>query len=96
MNCVFTYLFFKIATWRGGGLIFLKSSLDLRLRFHVLIMIKDILLLYDVCCFILNPRHLEAYVRAESYDHVQGDEISLSDPVVAITDCIWVRMNYLG
>lgn len=43
--------------------------------------------------YLFNPRHLEAYVRAESYDHLQGDEISLSDPVIAITDCIWVRTN---
>lgn len=41
--------------------------------------------------------HLEAYVRAESYDHLQGDEIALSDPVVAIPDCIWglTGSNYL-
>ncbi|XP_048727420.2 uncharacterized protein LOC125645688 isoform X2 [Ostrea edulis] len=33
--------------------------------------------------------NLEAYVRAESYDHVVDDEVALSDPVVTQSDCIW-------
>nr|XP_022326317.1 uncharacterized protein LOC111126165 [Crassostrea virginica]XP_022326325.1 uncharacterized protein LOC111126165 [Crassostrea virginica]XP_022326335.1 uncharacterized protein LOC111126165 [Crassostrea virginica] len=33
--------------------------------------------------------HLEAYVRAESYDHLVGDDSTVSDPVVPISDCIW-------
>lgn len=37
-------------------------------------------------------RNLEAYVRAESYDHVVDDEVALSDPVVTQSDCIWVSI----